>query len=381
MDVEDSIIIREFQKRYNDAVIQSNFTVFPDAVEIENSIVADQRIVPASLRREITSRLHEVSDARITTARGVRNDVAHVWGGALDCFDRFLAFADLINSRFVDVIFRCGSSVLKAKNPRPDPVALTGAYLQCVLLLSLYGKSCSIATEISTLLRDGYPDAAISRLRTLYEHLVIMMVLHNDQTYETIERYQDHAAFEVLSRLRAERRNLANPVFSFPAGYDREVAKQLAEATSLANVARAKWGKSIEEQYEWARPALASKKKQRKIVFSDLESAAGMTFLRVDYLHGNERIHAGAYSVINHLDLKGDFISPTRPRRSDTVTQHGGSRTALLLGWAARAAGRTIAWETEEYDEFLYVFEMQRAADEVANTFFAVDLDASPART
>ncbi len=208
-------------------------------------------------------------------------------------------------------------------------------------------------------MRDGYSNAAASRLRTLYEHLVTTMIVHNDHSYEVSERYQAHAVFDEVQKIRAEARAVANPIFRWPEGSAQEVAAALAEATSAANRSRAKWGLTIEERYEWARPALAKKSGQRKIAFSDLESAAGITFLRSDYLRGNERIHAGAYTTINYLELTRSGISPIRPCRDDSIIEIVGSRAATLLGWAARSAGKSIAWETEEYDELLYICEIK----------------------
>jgi hypothetical protein len=188
--------------------------------------------------------------------------------------------------------------------------------------------------------------------------------------------YQDHAVFEFLQYMRVQQRMTADPMFSWPDEYASSIAAEIAEAMAYAGQARARWGDAIADRYEWARPVLTLRR-QRKIAFADLESFAESSFLRADYLLGNERIHASAYAAINHINFNGGPVSPTRPRCDHQLIQRVGSRAATFIGWMARAAGKGIAWETEEYDEFLYVFELMRAASRTRDAFLATELDLS----
>jgi hypothetical protein len=378
VDTDSSIILREFSRRFNEAVVNSSHETRPDPVDIENDLINDPDVVPADVHDNTAREIAGISKARKRAARDARREIAQVWSRPFTLLERCLALADFVNTRFVLTTFGVGSEVLKTKSSDLESEAVSGAYLKCLLLLSLFGKSCCVATEIFTLLEGGFSDGATSRLRTLHEYLVIIMLLHNDHTYEICERYQDRAVFERLNQVRVDKRAYKEPMWNKPQDLDHMMDQEIIELTAYAQRARSKWGRAIEEQYGWARPALPeAKRNSRKIFFSDLEEAAGMDFLRGQYLTGNERIHAGAYAAINHLDFASVPISPIRPHRNDEAIRFIGYRTSLLLGWIVRAASHSVSWETEEYDEFLYACEMQQLAEATMEAFWQVGASLS----
>jgi hypothetical protein len=126
------------------------------------------------------------------------------------------------------------------------------------------------------------------------------------------EAYEESAVFEYLRPLRADLSS-----FSDPAPYwtvpnelaeemSQEITQEIFETEILANEITARRVRKFRDQYEWARSGLPEPKKsnlQYRINFADLEQVTGMDFLRRNYLMRNERIHAGAYSVINHFDF------------------------------------------------------------------------------
>ena len=297
----------------------------------------------------------------------------------MDSLDQCLVIADLTHARLVQTVFANGDT-LRSKDPRPIPDMVTGAYVKCLHLLSLYGKSCRIATEILYLLREGFPDGAMSRFRTLYEHLVIMTLLLGDHTYELSEGYQDSAVFERLKQLKADKISLADGFWRESDTTPDELAEEIAELEELADEIISRRGSKIRKQYEWARPVLPESKKNNvnySIKFTDLEEVVEADFLRRYYMQGNDSIHAGAYAVINHFDFGDPEISLIRQRRDDWTIHFIGSGVPVFIGWATRAACKGIAWETEEYDELLYVCEVQASADAVVNAFSEISL--SPA--
>lgn len=371
MDADDSVYLKEFTKRVNECILDGQDLADIDFAQIENDIIQGAEIVPRNIRRSFKRQGRKVARSRRVTGRKVRRDIAKTWKSPISQFDDFLALANLINARYVYAVFTNGR-ILRSKDPRPIPGVLTGAYLKCLHLLSLYGKSCRIATEISHLLRVGFPDAAASRFRTLYEHMVVMMLLHNDHKYELSEGYQDSAMFEYLKQLRAERSSLADSFWLVKDSVLEELTREIASVELAAAEIVSRRGSKIKDQYEWARPALADEKKNNlkyRINFTDLEEVAGIDFLRNFYMLGNDRIHAGAHAAINHLDFDDPKLSATRQRRDDGIIYLIGSGTPTLIGWAARAAGKSIASEAEEYDELLYVCELQRVANAVVSAF------------
>jgi hypothetical protein len=372
MDTDDSLFICEFTNWWNKIVAEGNGTVQPDTIELENELVDDPNIVPAELRSEIANSVPRIIKARQRTARTIRRDIAAKWGPAFEAFDQCIGFADMLSARWINTMFT-NHETLKGKEPSPIPGVVTGAYLKCLLLLGLCSKSCGIATEISYLLRDGFPDGALSRLRTLHEHLVIMALLGDDHTYEVCERYQDSAVFEELRQLYVELASLKEPMWDVLDGLAEDLAQKIEEAEPIASEVISRRGTKIKYTYEWARPAMPLAKRANpkyRITFADLEVAAGMDFYRGSYLVGTGRIHAGAYAAISHLDFDSIQTPRSRPRRDDSIIPFAACRASELLSWIGRVVGTSISWETEEYDEFLYVGELKRAA-RVAELAFA----------
>jgi len=154
-------------------------------------------------------------------------------------------------------------------------------------------------------------------------------------------------------------------VWQLPDGYEVRLQREIAEVESLAAEIIARRGPAIRKPYEWARQALPQPKRDNpsyKITFLDLEEAVGMDFFRGNYMAGNERVHAGPYSAVNYMNFAKPLVPQSRPRRVDWAINLAGWRTSFLIASVARAAGKSIAWETEEYDEFLYVCELCRTA-------------------
>jgi len=207
MDPDNSVFLTELRDRCNRLIIEHNGEEALDINEIldeiVNGIVEDASIIPSSVVIEIEKIAPRMLGVRTRTLRNVRRSIVEAWGPALGELDRCLSIADLVFSRLSRAVFVNGD-VLKQKDPRPLPGRVTGAYVKCLLLLGLYGKSCGIVTEIVSLLREGLPDAALSRLRTLHEHLVIIAVLADDHSYEIGEKYEDSAVFENLKQLKTE---------------------------------------------------------------------------------------------------------------------------------------------------------------------------------
>lgn len=379
MDPEKSVILGELAERYN-RIISDHGADAPDVVEIENDLMGDASIVPAEVTADIRKRLPRMLGARTRAARDSRRQIAEVWEPAIADLDKCLALADLVFARLSDVIFTNGD-VLRLKDPRPDSDRVTGAYVKCLLMLSLYGRSCGIATEITTLLREGLPDAAFSRLRTLHEHLVIITILHNDHSYEISEQYEDSSVFEDLKKLQADLDTLSDPIWDVPRGVEQELRQTIGEAEDMAREVVARRGAAFRRQYEWARQALHQPQRDNpkyRITFATLERIVGMDFLRGNYLSGNEQIHAGSYSAVNHLNFDKPKVPQSRPRRDDWVIRVVGWRTAFLIANVARAVGKSIAWETEEFDEFLYVGELYRTAYRVLDAFVATSTGSPP---
>jgi hypothetical protein len=362
----ESIFLRALSDRINSIRAQNEFEEEPDISEIPDELISEIQdeliyesdIVPNDMRHEIEAELSDIKKSRMADAAAVRQAIANEWGDALDALDHVLACAELINRRMTRAL-RHGGAVLIKKRPRPDPETATGAPLMCLFGLSIHARACVIATEVSILIRDGLFDGVESRLRTIYEHAVIMTLILRDRTYEAAERYQDHACFEELHRLRILQSSFADPIFSNHAAARESIAEEIAEGEGFADRARARWGKEIREQYEWARPALPPEMRNRKrITFSDLEAAAGAQLMRGDYIGYNYYVHAGPYMVINHVNFNAAHIFPMRAVVDQERVSFVGTRCVRMIRWMSEMLAITVARESGDYDAILYFCEM-----------------------
>jgi hypothetical protein len=391
MDCEKSIVIQRYADRLNQLLHERGITdpkeaqrVLEDiADEAMLSLRDDPGIVPPDIRSSITRGLESWKGARTAAYQTLRLDIQSTFADQLKLADHCIAFAELITQRFENLILQ-NIDLLKVKDPRPHPVAVTGALLKCLLILSFQSKICMIADEIIQLIRVGFLSAADSRLRTMHEHVVILVLILNDDTYELSERYQDHAVFEELARLKTYRSNWQESMYRTTPETHKSIALEIVAAEKDASDALKRWGPSITEQYGWARPGLPpAVQKKRRIFFTDLERASGADFLRGDYLTGNYFVHAGPFAAVNHLNTNETYKHLLRAidDRDDMRIAKIGWAAINYLSDATGLASKKISFETEEYDEFLIACEMIRAANAALASFIAVmdnDLSESP---
>lgn len=377
MKPEDSIILNEFSKRVNEAIASNQS---PDFSAIELDMLRDPDLLPIKFRKELNTSLHEHIKDRSQVIKDSRNRVAKEWGNLLDSLQRCIALGELIHKRAEDM-FHTGFDELKMKTPRPDPEAVTGAMLKCLLLLGIHARSCIIASETLLLLRSGFPDGAYSRLRTLHEHAVVMTLIGNDHTYEVAERYQDRACFEYLNLLRGTKRCFTDAQWRDTESVQQRIDQEISETEADVRKARARWGRDIAEQYGWARPALpSSMRANQRITFADLESAADMDFYRINYLEGNYNVHAGAHSVIQDAEFD-EHIYAIRPSAVNVRIQRASERLVLIFGFMSQMLAQVVAKETEEWDGYLFAAAMTRIADQLYETISNRPTDDQEVRT
>jgi hypothetical protein len=146
-----------------------------------------------------------------------------------------------------------------------------------------------VGQEILCLLRGGYPDAALSRWRSLFEFTVTAKFIDtNDQT--TALNYLASFDFKALRAARehnkyAERANLG-PFTD----------EELAALESRANNLEKQLGRRLKKDYDWAHPALLKHFPTLiadKVSFSDIELAVQMDFWRPYFRWANQHVHAG----------------------------------------------------------------------------------------
>lgn len=388
MELDESVLIVELTRRANLLLHQKELSTHEDAEPFFAEVVAeairdianDASLMSAEERADLEAELDEYLLHQPTVVATLRADLARDFAEQFEKVDRCIAFAVLVSTRLDRVVVR-NLDLLRRKDPRPHPEAVTGAPLKCLLLLALLNKVWSIATEIAHLMKESFLDAASSRLRTMHEHVVVLTVILNDHTYEVAERYQDHAPFEDLDRLRTYRTNFEDPIYASDPELMLTIDQEIRTAEGFAAEARTRWGSEIAEQYGWARPGLPPAVRRRKrIFFTDLERASGADFLRGDYLSGNSAIHAGAMSAINHLLFSGDSPDLARPAhyRDDLRMTQIAVKALRYLADATLNAAKGVSIETGEYDEFLIAVEVRRSCEMAADSWYSADAISPP---
>lgn len=336
----------------------------------EDSITnSHANLPPKSTRKQINVSVNEAVKSRSDAMRSSRKITIREFGRVLDTLDNCIALGELLHEQVEDTFAR-GRDVLISKVPRPRAEVVTGAPLKCLLLFGLHARSCIIANEISILLRNGFPDGADSRLRTLHEHAVMMTIIGNDGTYAVAERYQDHAVSEYLRQLRSTKRSFEDPYWNLDSVARYNIDQDIAALEASVREAKARWGSDVTEQYGWARPALpVSKQGKREVTFAELESAAGMSFVRADYLEENNHVHAGPQAIISSADW-GDHIYALHPLMPRHRIYRAADRLTLVFGFISYALATIVAREAGDLDGVPIADEMSRFVSRASRKMF-----------
>jgi len=204
-----------------------------------------------------------------------------IWGDALNKLDMLIATTESVGGQAVAVA--CASRSKKR-------IALTTA------LDRLHVRGIQVASEVLTLLREGFADAAFSRWRTLHEISVVAMML-GDHGEELAVRYLDHdvveaqRAAEVFQRCHpkeASKRNSVAELRQTKAEYDAVVAH---------------YGPAFKSPYGWAAKHLG----KEKPTFQHLEEAADQAQMRMQYKVASYGVHAGTKGLTSSVaDVFGE---------------------------------------------------------------------------
>lgn len=189
-------------------------------------------------------------------------DLRMYWERAFDLFDMFVS---------VSACFRKGII-----NEESCPaVELRSAMVQ------LHARACLIAGEVLVLMRNGFPDGAYARWRTLYEISVVMMFLekHGENSallYNAWKAVHDEKLKRKYDSCWKDLR------WTKPdTGFVEDAKKKAKDVLTRA-------GGNSEGDYGWA----ASQLKVKKPNFSHLEKDVGLERFRVSYCVASDNVHA-----------------------------------------------------------------------------------------
>ncbi|WP_127091670.1 DUF5677 domain-containing protein [Aquabacter cavernae] len=226
-----------------------------------------------------------------------------IWGDAFDKLDMLMAAADSVGGQAIAVAHAAGSK---------QHLAITTA------LDRLHIRGIQVATEVLTLLREGFADAAFSRWRTLHEVSVVAMVL-GDHGEDIAIRYLDHDSVEAQRAAEA---------------YQRCHPKEAAKESNVAALHRtkaeydavlARYGQAFKSPYGWAAQHLG----KQKPTFQDLEEAANQVQMRLQYKAASYGVHAGIEGLTTSV---ADVFGEGPPGRASIGGLHeAGIETAFSI--------------------------------------------------
>ncbi len=182
-----------------------------------------------------------------------------------------------------------------------------------VLLLKIHSKSIQMGKEVCLLLKNGYPDGALARWRSLHENTVIFRVL--------ISRFEDVDFTLNLVNRFISYSYIRDYYGSVSKGYinvsKKEKEKLEATKKKLINM----YGKDITKPNMWAKPLFREK---TKIQFHDLEKLAKIDMLNSFYKQANTHVHT------SHEGMYDSLAFPPEINQAYAYT-YGGSNYGLAL--------------------------------------------------
>jgi hypothetical protein len=197
------------------------------------------------------------------------------------------------------------------------------------VFVRLHIRSVHVPREILTLLRSGYPDAAMARWRTLHEIATVMCLL-SEQGEECAARYLDHQAVQAFEDAR-HYREAAERLGHGPLS-DARYAK--LRAAYLAAIHR--YGKPFGKEYGWAAAALNGKPP----TFTAIAEAVGRSHLRPYYRLASDNVHAGIMGALFKLGTvdPGKLLLGPTPVGLDEPGQNTALSLVLVLAQLLRVS-------------------------------------------
>ncbi|WP_028032689.1 DUF5677 domain-containing protein [Chelativorans sp. J32] len=138
-------------------------------------------------------------------------------------------------------------------------------------LINIHARSVLVAREIFSLMKNGFPDGALGRWRTLHELSVIALFLSQHQKIVS-RRYIAHRHIEAFKAAKQYREHQKRANLKAPRD------KEFEEISQINDLVVAEFGKEIARDWGWAKPELKGSPN-----FSELEKSVRMDHWRPRY--------------------------------------------------------------------------------------------------
>lgn len=160
------------------------------------------------------------------------------------------------------------------------------------VMTRLHARGCQIGFEILSLLKCGFADAAHARWRTLHENAVVAFVIAK-HGQDIAERYSLHGGIESYKAM-CQYQEHSSALYVKP--FSQE---EMVRAKEVYDALIERFRPSYKGNYGWAAEALQTE----KVLFSDIETAAGLAHLRPYYKMASHNVHANVKGVTFKLGI------------------------------------------------------------------------------
>lgn len=160
------------------------------------------------------------------------------------------------------------------------------------ILIRQHARACQIANEILILLKNGFPDGADARTRTLHEIATISLFILNNGK-DCAQRFIDHQHIE-SRKIALKHAEYAQRIKS-----DGPTQEELDKLNRIYNSLINKYGKSFNGVYGWAIKALGFDKAKGNCNFSQIEKKVQLDHYRPYYGISSQTIHS-SYKGIDY---------------------------------------------------------------------------------
>ncbi|WP_152990309.1 DUF5677 domain-containing protein [Sphaerimonospora mesophila] len=361
MDPEESHLLFMMTKHVNGKIMRGEISSREEAEEeLVNSHTEILQNAPTTLPEWHTLANKETDSIRTDRkkyAHKVERNLLKRYAFAFEALEKAIASAELANRamNFAFKLWLRQASDEEVSHKLLDVEESVGGYpAKFLLLIGMHARMVVISSEIALLLKNGFTDGSLSRMRTLYELVVKAFFLcHQEPTpggYELAERY---CVSSLVEHLKESGEN----------GLNDEVADQvLLEA-------RKRWGDEFfRSENNWAAPGTRNPQAKR-ITFKDIEEAVDGDRFRHIYVTCNAAVHAGAAAIISALNENSTYLYNNRASINLAATSYIGSAVIFFLQMGSVEVLQRVTIDTKEWDCALMAASLFPDMDAAAKIF------------
>lgn len=202
------------------------------------------------------------------------------WGKAIDLFELLILLSQEIGGEYNNYIRESGEGEL---SPRFE------------VLSRSHARSCQVALEILTLLKNGFADSAHARWRTLHEIAVEANIIR-DGNDDLAIRFLNYSFIQEYKSAQTYQKFCSRIQFT-PLSID-----EMNNLEKIYNELIGKYGKDYSNEHGWASHLIMGGRPK----FNDLENLANFEHMRPFYKLACLNVHSGPRGVLFRLGLNDE---------------------------------------------------------------------------